>query len=238
VTRGEKGSSSTTTAGARGSCVPASGNRPTGVGDAFRAGFMKGWRLGEPRGVRATRQRGRHVRPRAPGGQSHVFTWQEFQERYARHSGRGVCRLMLARGPRGDGAGSLDDLGRPPVVGADRACRCDARGSGARALASYVAGRTVCHQRRSGRSPSPAFDSRLCALRRALSRRTLGVACAIAVARRKDRRRAAQIRTRGAPRGRVGRPMLAPSPSSGAGRPAGNDLASCSPFHWALPSDG
>jgi adenosine kinase len=62
---------------------------PTGVGDAFRGGFMKGMahgadfvvcaRLG---GVAATYAL-EHL-----GGQSHAYTWPEFRDRYEEHFGR------------------------------------------------------------------------------------------------------------------------------------------------------
>ena len=64
---------------------------PTGVGDAFRAGFMKGLAIGANHevcgrlGSVAATYALEHL-----GGQSHVFTWQEFQERYARHFGAGA----------------------------------------------------------------------------------------------------------------------------------------------------
>jgi adenosine kinase len=61
---------------------------PTGVGDAFRAGFMKGLaRQASPRvcaelGSVAAAYVLEHL-----GGQSHAYTWQEFQERYETHFG-------------------------------------------------------------------------------------------------------------------------------------------------------
>jgi adenosine kinase len=64
---------------------------PTGVGDAFRAGFMKGLAIGADHevcgrlGSVAATYALEHV-----GGQSHTFTWHEFQERYARHFGAGT----------------------------------------------------------------------------------------------------------------------------------------------------
>ncbi len=61
---------------------------PTGVGDAFRGGFMKGMahgadyamcaRLG---GVAATYAL-EHL-----GGQSHSYSWPEFRDRYEQHFG-------------------------------------------------------------------------------------------------------------------------------------------------------
>jgi adenosine kinase len=61
---------------------------PTGVGDAYRAGFMKGLMIGaearvcaEMGSVAATYVL-EHV-----GGQSHAYTWREFQDRYEAHYG-------------------------------------------------------------------------------------------------------------------------------------------------------
>jgi adenosine kinase len=91
VTRGEAGCSIYTEAGR--TDVPAvPPDRivdPTGVGDAFRSGFMKGLahqadyavcaRLGAVAAAYALE----HL-----GGQSHAFTWDEFASRYAAHYGR------------------------------------------------------------------------------------------------------------------------------------------------------
>jgi adenosine kinase len=62
---------------------------PTGVGDAFRGGLLKGLaiqadletscRLGSVAATYALE----HL-----GGQSHAYTWKEFQDRYAQHFGR------------------------------------------------------------------------------------------------------------------------------------------------------
>jgi adenosine kinase len=90
VTRGEKGSSILTPEGT--TDVPAvAPDRiadPTGVGDAFRGGFMKGLamaasyetcaRMG---GVAATYAL-EHL-----GGTSHTYTWEQFQARYRQHFG-------------------------------------------------------------------------------------------------------------------------------------------------------
>ena len=90
VTRGEKGSS--VFHGSERIDVPAvTPHRivdPTGVGDAFRGGFMKGMaavadyqtcaRLGSVAATYALE----HL-----GGQSHAYTWQEFKARYERHFG-------------------------------------------------------------------------------------------------------------------------------------------------------
>ena len=62
---------------------------PTGVGDAFRGGFMKGLATGASYPVCA--QLGAVAATYALehlGGTSHVYTWQEFQERYEAHFGK------------------------------------------------------------------------------------------------------------------------------------------------------
>jgi adenosine kinase len=90
VTRGEHGSSVLTRAGQVD--VPAVEPHrivdPTGVGDAFRAGFMKGLALGLPYDVAA--RLGSVAATYALehlGGQSHAFTWREFTARYEQHFG-------------------------------------------------------------------------------------------------------------------------------------------------------
>jgi adenosine kinase len=61
---------------------------PTGVGDAYRGGFMKGLAMGaDPLtcarlGSVAATYALEHL-----GGQSHAYTWAEFQERYQAHFG-------------------------------------------------------------------------------------------------------------------------------------------------------
>ena len=91
VTRGEHGSSVITTPEDRvdvAAVPPDRAGDPTGVGDAYRAGFMKGMALGAPPNVCA--QLGsvaatyvlEHV-----GGQSHAYTWNEFKARYESHFG-------------------------------------------------------------------------------------------------------------------------------------------------------
>ena len=82
VTRGEQGSSVFTARGGR-IDVPAVAPRrvvdPTGVGDAFRGGLMKGMALGVPYetaariGSVAATYALEHL-----GGQSHSYTWREF----------------------------------------------------------------------------------------------------------------------------------------------------------------
>jgi adenosine kinase len=61
---------------------------PTGVGDAFRGGFLKGMARGASYTVCA--QIGSVAATYALehlGGQSHAFTWPEFLERYELHFG-------------------------------------------------------------------------------------------------------------------------------------------------------
>ena len=61
---------------------------PTGVGDAFRGGLMKGIALGLPYpmcaqiGSVAATYALEHL-----GGQSHAYTWDEFRQRYEEHFG-------------------------------------------------------------------------------------------------------------------------------------------------------
>jgi adenosine kinase len=62
---------------------------PTGVGDAFRGGFLKGMARGQEYAVCArvgsvaATYALEHL-----GGQSHAFTWPEFRDRYEQHFGR------------------------------------------------------------------------------------------------------------------------------------------------------
>jgi adenosine kinase len=61
---------------------------PTGVGDAFRGGFLKGMNAGA--GYTVSAQLGSVAATYALehlGGQSHAFTWQEFVNRYETHFG-------------------------------------------------------------------------------------------------------------------------------------------------------
>jgi adenosine kinase len=90
ITRGEHGSSVLTLEGQ--TDVPAVMPRrivdPTGVGDAFRGGFLRGTALGLPYQVCA--QIGSVAATYALehlGGQSHAYTWSEFRERYEEHFG-------------------------------------------------------------------------------------------------------------------------------------------------------
>jgi adenosine kinase len=91
VTRGEHGSSVYTSKGSRTDVPAVTPHRivdPTGVGDAFRGGLMKGIALGLPEeaaarlGSVAAAYALEHL-----GGQSHAYTWSEFQTRYEEHFG-------------------------------------------------------------------------------------------------------------------------------------------------------
>jgi adenosine kinase len=90
VTRGEHGSSIITRDG-RSDVRAVKPQRiidPTGVGDAFRGGLMKGIAVGLPydaaarMGSVAATYALEHL-----GGQSHSYTWQEFKGRYEKHFG-------------------------------------------------------------------------------------------------------------------------------------------------------
>ena len=91
VTKGEKGCSIHTKDGVED--VPAVAPHriadPTGVGDAFRGGFMKGLAMGAPYGVCgrlgsvAATYALEHL-----GGTSHAYTWKEFTARYEQHFGK------------------------------------------------------------------------------------------------------------------------------------------------------
>jgi adenosine kinase len=90
VTRGEHGSSVIQEGGRVD--VPAVAPQrivdPTGVGDAFRGGLMRGVALGLPYDVAA--RMGSVAATYALehlGGQSHSYTWAEFQRRYTEHFG-------------------------------------------------------------------------------------------------------------------------------------------------------
>jgi len=88
VTRGEKGSS-VMTRSERTDVAAVKPSRivdPTGVGDAFRGGLLKGIALGLPYGLAA--QLGSVAATYAMehlGGQSHAYTWTEFKQRYEVH---------------------------------------------------------------------------------------------------------------------------------------------------------
>ncbi len=90
VTRGEHGCSIQTASGRIDvpAVVPHRIVDPTGVGDAFRSGFMKGlahqadYRVCAELGAVAATYVLEHL-----GGQSHAFTWQEFADRYEQNFG-------------------------------------------------------------------------------------------------------------------------------------------------------
>lgn len=91
VTRGEHGSSVYSSKGTRTDVPAVTPHRivdPTGVGDAFRGGLMKGLALGLPEeaaarlGSVAAAYALEHL-----GGQSHAYTWNEFKTRYEEHFG-------------------------------------------------------------------------------------------------------------------------------------------------------
>jgi adenosine kinase len=90
VTRGEHGSSVFTREG-RADVAAVTPYRivdPTGVGDAYRGGLMKGLALGLPYDVSA--RMGSVAAAYALehlGGQSHAYTWDEFRARYEQHFG-------------------------------------------------------------------------------------------------------------------------------------------------------
>ena len=61
---------------------------PTGVGDAFRGGFLKGH--GDRRPYEVCARLGSVAATYALehlGGQSHAYTWAEFKARYEQHFG-------------------------------------------------------------------------------------------------------------------------------------------------------
>lgn len=70
---------------------------PTGVGDAFRGGFLRGWRLGLD--WQTCGQIGALAATyclEQPGPQTHSFTRQEFVARYRQHfDDRGTLKLLL-----------------------------------------------------------------------------------------------------------------------------------------------
>jgi adenosine kinase len=90
VTRGEQGCSIFESAGRTDvpAVPPVRIVDPTGVGDAFRGGFMKGIAIGADYGVCA--RLGSVAAAYALehlGGQSHAYTWPEFRERYEANFG-------------------------------------------------------------------------------------------------------------------------------------------------------
>jgi len=90
VTKGEKGCTIYTRDGSEdiGAVTPERIADPTGVGDAFRGGFMKGLAMGAPYstcaklGSVAATYCLEHL-----GGTSHAYTWNEFKRRYEKHFG-------------------------------------------------------------------------------------------------------------------------------------------------------
>ena len=91
VTKGENGCSIYTKQGIEDvpAVPPHRIEDPTGVGDAFRGGFMKGLAVGAPYGVCA--RLGSVAATYALehlGGTSHAYTWKEFTARYEQHFGK------------------------------------------------------------------------------------------------------------------------------------------------------
>ena len=90
VTKGEHGSSVITSSGQIDvpAVAPVRMVDPTGVGDAFRGGLMRGISLGLPYetcariGSVAATYALEHM-----GGLSHAYTWDEFKARYQQHFG-------------------------------------------------------------------------------------------------------------------------------------------------------
>jgi adenosine kinase len=90
VTRGEHGSTVFTAKGETNvpAVTPDRIEDPTGVGDAFRGGFMKGLAMSAPYdvcaklGSVAATYALEHL-----GGSSHAYTWAQFEERYRQHFG-------------------------------------------------------------------------------------------------------------------------------------------------------
>jgi adenosine kinase len=91
MTRGERGSSMFRADGRRLDVAAVRPHRivdPTGVGDAYRGGLMKGIALGQP--LEVCGQMGSVAATYALehlGGQSHAYTWKEFAARYEEHFG-------------------------------------------------------------------------------------------------------------------------------------------------------
>ena len=90
ITKGEHGSSILTPGGRVDvpAVTPTRIVDPTGVGDAFRGGLMRGISLGLPYEVCA--QMGSVAATYAlehMGGLSHAYTWDEFKTRYQEHFG-------------------------------------------------------------------------------------------------------------------------------------------------------
>jgi adenosine kinase len=90
VTKGEKGSSIITKSGQADvpAVAPTREADPTGVGDAFRGGLLKGFAIGLPAaeaakiGSVAATYCLEHL-----GGTNHSYTFEEFKKRYEKHFG-------------------------------------------------------------------------------------------------------------------------------------------------------
>lgn len=91
ITRGEHGSTITQRDGSTTTVAAVTPHRvvdPTGVGDAYRGGLLKGFAMQAPLdvccrlGSVAATYALEHL-----GGQSHAYTWEEFRARYERHFG-------------------------------------------------------------------------------------------------------------------------------------------------------
>jgi adenosine kinase len=94
ITRGEEGCSIVEADGRTDvpAVPPTSIVDPTGVGDAFRGGFMKGMACGAEYAVCA--RMGSVAATYALehlGGQSHAYTWEQFRARYEEHFGRAAA---------------------------------------------------------------------------------------------------------------------------------------------------
>jgi adenosine kinase len=90
ITKGEKGCTIHTKDGVEdvASVPPDRIEDPTGVGDAFRGGFMKGLAMGAP--YRVCAQLGSVAATYALehlGGTSHAYSWDDFKRRYEKHFG-------------------------------------------------------------------------------------------------------------------------------------------------------
>jgi adenosine kinase len=104
ITRGEHGSTVVTNGGRVDvpAVTPTRIVDPTGVGDAFRGGFLKGLAVGAPFDVcaRLGSVAAAYVLEHL-GGQSHAYRWDEFRQRYQEHFG-----LLMLPDPRPERAGT------------------------------------------------------------------------------------------------------------------------------------
>ena len=92
ITKGEAGSTVISKDGTRVDVPAVPPDRiedPTGVGDAFRGGFMKGLAMGASYEVcaRLGSVAATYVLEHL-GGSSHAYSWDEFTARYEKHFGR------------------------------------------------------------------------------------------------------------------------------------------------------